>query len=68
MSSSADSRFQHSKAPGDVYLLCDLTEVIEFFRKTLRSERLLEMPEVVAYGTTPVLVGVTCGVDLKSKD
>jgi len=53
-----------SQTPGDVFLLCDLTELIEFFRKTLRAEHLLEMLEFVAHGTTPVVLGVSRGVDL----
>jgi len=64
MASPATLRSQPPKTPSDVFLLCDLTGVIEFFSKTLRAEHLLEMPEFIAYGTTPVLLGVTLGVDL----
>ena len=71
MASPTRSPFRHPKVSGDVYLLCDLTEVIEFFRKTLRAEHTsgdLEMPEFVAYGTTPVLLDVTSCVDLNCSD
>ena len=61
---SAVTLRHHSGTTSGAFLLCDLTEVIEFFRTTLGAERLLEMPEFVAYGTTPVLLGVTRGVDL----
>ena len=63
MASLATLRSQHPKTSSDVFLLCDLTEVIEFFRKILGAEQLLEMPEFVIYGTTPVFLGMTLGVD-----
>lgn len=64
MLSSATLRSQRLEATRDVFLLCDLTDVIAFFRETLMAGRLLEMPVFVAYGTTPVLLGVTRGVNL----
>jgi hypothetical protein len=64
MTPPATFQSQLSKTTSHVFLLCDLTEVIEFFRNTSKAERLLEMPEFVVPWTKPVLLGVTPAVDL----
>lgn len=49
---------------GEVRLLCDLTPVVEYFRRTFQAEELWQMPQFVVSGTTPVFVGETCRVEL----
>jgi hypothetical protein len=53
-----------NKPAGDVRLLCDLTPVIEYFRKTFRGEELQQMPEFVVRWTSPVFLGASDGVEV----
>ena len=64
MRSPAILQSRHLKTKNDIFLLCDLTDVFGFFREALTAGRLLEMPEFVVFGTTPVLLGVTRAVNL----
>ena len=38
-----------------LFVLCDLTDVLDYFTRALRSGRLLEMPDFAVDGTTAVL-------------
>lgn len=61
MSSGSNTR-KDNGFTGRVCLLCDLTPVIEYFRKD--GGQLFNMPEFVVYGTTAVFRGSTRGIEL----
>jgi hypothetical protein len=60
----AAAAITQNQPAGDVRLLCDLTPVIEYFRKTFRGEELQQMPEFVVRWTTPVFLGANDAVEV----
>ena len=60
----ASPTIAQNQPAGDVRLLCDLTPVIEYFRRTFRGEELQQLPEFVVCWTTPVFLGASDGVEV----
>ena len=63
----ASATIAQNQPAGDVRLLCDLTPVIEYFRRTFRGEELQQMPEFVVRWTTPVLLGASDRVEVSGE-
>jgi hypothetical protein len=60
----ASATIAQNQPAADFRLLCDLTPVIEYFRRTFRGEELQQMPEFEVRWTTPVFLGESDGVEV----
>jgi len=55
MASAEPWQSRVTKTSAGIFVLCDLTSVIEYFEKALRAHQLPDMPDFVVDGTTAVL-------------
>jgi hypothetical protein len=62
--SAAALRLRRSKAKSDIFVLSDLTQVIEYFKKSLNADQWLDMPDFVVHCTTPIFLGMARGVEI----